>query len=319
MNQQHQWVGIDVCKAWLDVALHPSQVSFRLSNTMTGQQALVEKLAPLSIAGVVLEATGGLEGAVMGVLQQQGYGVSRVLPNAVRAFAKAKRQLAKTDKLDAQALAEFGAVLTPAPTPPVDAATQALQALVTRRRQVVSLLTIEKNRLASCPESVRASIEQVIALLEAHLRQLEAQIEQQSQQQADWQAQLHLLTSVPGIGKVIGQALLVLLPELGKVSGKTIAALVGVAPFNRDSGRFRGQRHISGGRTDVRCLLYMATLTAVRHNPTIRAHYQQLLQRGKLKKVALIACLRKLLGCLTALMRDRQPWRHSEDLQPQPS
>jgi transposase len=304
-----QWIGIDVCKLNLDVAIHPQGLTFRVTNNTSGQAELVQRLSGYEVAGIVLEATGGLERSVMSTLESAGYQTCRVNPLQVRHFAKATGKLVKTDRIDAQMLAHFGKTLTPEVTLLPDAQTQELQALVTRRQQVVELLTLEKNHLHSCQSWARQSIETVIAHVEAELHSLETRLAELSVQRSQWREHLEILTSVKGIGPVISQALLVYLPELGTRTAKQIAALVGVAPFNQDSGKFRGKRRIQGGRKELRSLLYMGVMSAVQHNPLFRDHYNQLLQRGKPKKVALVACMRKLLGILNAMLRDNQPWR----------
>jgi transposase len=307
-EQIKQWIGIDVSQDNLDIAIHPQNSTFRVTNDLAGRAELVLKLAAYEIEGIVLEATGGLERAVMSELETAGYKTCRVNPVQIRHFAKAAGKLAKTDKIDAEMIAHFGQSLKPALTLLPDAQTRELQALVTRRQQVVAMVTMEKNHLHSCETWVRQSIEAVIAQLEAQLKELETRLAQVSTQRPQWQERLAMLTSVKGIGPVISQALLVHLPELGQRTAKQIAALVGVAPFNRDSGKFRGQRRIQGGRKELRSLLYMAAMCAVQHNSVFRDHYAQLLQRGKPRKVALVACIRKLLGILNAMLRDNQPW-----------
>jgi transposase len=308
MSTPQQWVGIDISLAYLDVAIHPLNLSFRLPNNEMGHSQLVEKISGYEIGGIVLESTGGYERPVMLALEAAGYQTSRVNPAQVRYFAKAAGKWAKTDCIDAQMLAHFGESLRPAVTVLPDAATREMQALVSRRQQVVALLTVEKNRLHSCESWVRESITQTIKYLESQLETLESRLTQLSTQCSQWQERLKLITSVKGIGSVISQALLVGLPELGQISHKQLAARVGVAPFNRDSGQFRGQRRIRGGRKELRSLLYMGIMSAVQHNQVFRDHYQQLLQRGKPKKVALVACIRKLLGVLNAMIRDNKPW-----------
>jgi transposase len=309
MSEQHkQWIGIDVCTDYLDIAIHPEDKTFRLANDASGQAELVQKLSSYQVEGIVLEATGGIERAVMSALETAGYQTRRVNPLQIRHFSRAAGKLAKTDKIDAQMIAHFGQSLKPPVTLLPDAQTRELQALVTRRQQVVAMVTMEKNHLHSCETWVRQSIEAVIAQLEAQLKELETRLAQASTQRPQWQERLAILTSVKGIGPVISQALLVHLPELGQRTAKQIAALVGVAPFNRDSGKLRGQRRIQGGRKELRSLLYMAAMCAVQHNSVFRDHYAQLLQRGKPRKVALVACIRKLLGILNAMLRTHQPW-----------
>jgi transposase len=310
MSEQHkQWIGIDICSNYLDIAIHPQGKTFRLANDDSGQAELVHRLSSLSVEGIVLEATGGIERAVMSALETAGYQTRRVNPLQIRHFARAAGKLAKTDKIDAEIIAHFGQSLQPPVTLLPDAQTRELQALVTRRQQVVAMVTMEKNHLHSCETWVRQSIEATIAQLEAQLQELETRLAQASTGRPQWQERLAILTSVKGIGPVISQALLVHLPELGQRTAKQIAALVGVAPFNRDSGKFRGQRRIQGGRKELRSLLYMAAMCAVQHNLVFRDHYAQLLQRGKPRKVALVACIRKLLGILNAMLRTHQPWR----------
>jgi transposase len=310
-----QWIGIDVSKDHLDIAIHPLENSFRVTRDDAGHSELVHRLSTYGVEGVVLEATGGLERSVMSALESADYPTRRVNPLQIRHFAKAAGKLAKTDRIDAAMIAHFGESLKPPVSLLPDAQTREFQALVTRRQQVVEMLTMEKNHLHSGESWVRESIESVIAQLELELQSLEVRLANVSVQRPQWQERLVLLTSVKGIGPVISQALLVYLPELGQRTAKQIAALVGVAPFNRDSGKFRGQRRIKGGRKELRTLgaklslLYMAAMGAVQHNPVFRDHYAQLIARGKPRKVALIACIRKLLGMLNAMVRDNQPWR----------
>ena len=306
---QQQWIGIDISQTRLDIAVYPLGVGFSVAHTEVGRAELVVKLAAYSIVGIVLEATGGLERPVMADLEAAGYETRRVNPLQVRHFAKSMGKRAKTDSIDAEIIARYGQSRQPEVTLLPDALTRQMQALVTRRQQVVELLTMEKNRLSSCEAWAKPSVTRVITALEAELDTLETMLAELSCQSVEWQERLAILTSVKGIGSVTSQALLVYLPELGHRSSKTIAALVGVAPFNHDSGKFKGKRRIQGGRRDLRSLLDMATLCAVQHNPVFRDHYQQLLKRGKAKRVALIACLRKLIVRLNALLRDGQPWR----------
>jgi transposase len=306
---EQQWIGIDISQTRLDIALHPLGVRFSVAHTEVGRAELAEKLGVYAIAGIVLEATGGLERSVMADLEACGYQTRRVNPLQVRHFAKSMGKRAKTDPIDAAMIARYGQSRQPEVTLLPDALTRQMQALVTRRQQVVELRTMEKNRTHSCDAWASASLTRVIAALEGELDTLEAELAELSCQNAEWRERLAILTSVKGIGPVTSQALLVYLPELGHRSNKTIAALVGVAPFNQDSGKFKGKRRIQGGRKDLRSLLYMATMCAVQHNPVFREHYQQLLKRGKAKRVALVACLRKLIVRLNAMLRDRQPWR----------
>jgi transposase len=309
---QEQWVGIDISKTRLDIAFQPAGLSFSVSHNTQGHEQLIKRLRGHAIAGIVLEATGGLERAIMSALEAAGYPTRRVNPTQARYFAKAGGYLAKTDRLDAEVLAYFGLKLMPAITLLPDAQTRELQALVSRRQQVVELITMEKNHPHSCEIWVRESITAVIEQLEAQLLDLEERLATVSTNRPEWQERLTILTSFKGIGPVTSQALLVGLPELGYRTGKTISALVGVAPFNQDSGKHRGKRRIQGGRKELRSLLYMATMCAARHNPVIQVYYQQLLKRGKPKKVALVACMRKVLTMLNAMLRDGQLWRAPE-------
>lgn len=309
---QQQWIGIDISQTRLDITVYPLGARFSVAHTEAGRAELVVKLAAYAIAGIALEATGGLERPVMADLEAAGYETRRVNPTQVRHFAKSMGTRAKTDPIDAEMIARYGQSRQPGVTLLPDAMTREVQALVTRRQQVVDLITMEKNRLHSCEVWARQSVTRVIEALNLELETLETRLAALSNQSTEWQERLAILTSVKGIGAVTSQALLVYLPELGHRSSKTIAALVGVAPFNHDSGNFKGQRRIQGGRKELRSLLDMAAMCAVQHNPLIRNHYHQLLKRGKAKKVALIACLRKLLVRLNAMLRDRQPWRDSD-------
>jgi len=308
MGPQSVYVGIDVAKATLDVAVHPTGARWTTTHTEREVAGLVTRLTPLQPALVVLEATGGLEGPLAGALAAAGLPVVVVNPRQVRDFAKATGTLAKTDALDAAVLAHFAAAVRPTPRPLPDAATQALAALVTRRRQLVEMLTAERNRLGSAPRALRAEIQAHITWLQRRLGRLDDDLHEAIRTSPVWRAQDDLLQSVPGVGPVLARTLLASLPELGRLDRKAIAALVGVAPLNRDSGTFRGRRMIWGGRAGVRAVLYMGTLVAVRHNPVLRAFYQRLRGVGKLPKVALTACMRKLLTILNAMLKQQTRW-----------
>jgi len=308
MGPQSVYVGIDVAKATLDVAVHPTGARWTTTHTEREVAGLVPRLTALDPALVVLEATGGLEGPLAGALAAAGLPVVVVNPRQVRDFAKATGLLAKTDALDAAVLAHFAAAVRPTPRPLPDAATQTLAALVTRRRQLVEMLTAERNRLGSAPRALRAEIQAHITWLQRRLGRLDEDLNQAIRTSPVWRAQDDLLQSVPGVGPVLSRTLLASLPELGRLNRKAIAALVGVAPLNRDSGTFRGRRMIWGGRAAVRAVLYMGTLVAVRHNPVLRAFYQRLRGVGKLPKVALTACMRKLLTILNAMMKHQHRW-----------
>jgi transposase len=279
-----------------------------MPNDAQGVVAVARRLQGVNPALIVLEASGGLERPVAQELNAQGLPVAVVNPTQVRHFARAKGLLAKTDVLDAQILAQFAATIEPEVRPLPDEPTQRLQGLLARRRQVVEMLTAEKNRLAQTLPALRPSLEEHIAWLEEQLRQLEEEIEGAQQSSASWQERSRLLQSVPGVGPVLSATLLGNLPELGRLNHKEIAALVGVAPFNRESGRWQGRRAIWGGRRQVRTVLYMSTVSAIRCNEVIREFYQRLKEAGKPTKVALVACMRKLLIILNAMMKHRTPW-----------
>ena len=303
-----QWVGIDVSKATLDIALRPSQQNIQVPNTPEGIVKLWEQLSLLTIEQVIIEATGGYEQAVALDLHDRGLTVSVINPRQGRDFAKATGRLAKTDAIDAQMLAHFGEALKPGATAFASQTEQELQALISRRRQLVEMLSAEKNRVSIAKRRVLPDVEAHIDWLQDRIKQLDREIQTLSQSDVQWRSRLALLQSVPGIGPVISTTLLAALPELGTVSDKRISALVGVAPLNRDSGNARGKRWIWGGRASVRAVLYMGALVAVRHNPILKAFYDRLLAQGKAKKVALTACMHKLLRILNAIVRDQKPW-----------
>jgi len=302
-------VGIDVSKAALDVALRPSGEAWRCANNEAGIAELVGRLQALSPQLIVLEATGGLERLMVAALALAGLPIAVVNPRQVRNFAKATGRLAKTDALDAAALAHFAEAIHPAPRPLPDAASQALAALVERRRQVVGMLTAEQNRFQQALPAVRPKVAAHIQWLEQALKELDAELDQMLRASPLWRERDQLLRSVPGVGPTVSLTLLAHLPELGQGSVKHLATLVGLAPLNRDSGAWRGTRAIWGGRRQVRSALYMAALVGVRHNPVLHAFYQRLLTHGKPKKVALTACMHKLLTILHAVLRDHTPWQ----------
>lgn len=302
-------VGIDVSKASLDVALSPGAERWTVGNDAAGVSALVPRLQALRPALVVLEATGGYERTAVAALAAAGLPVIVANPRQIRAFARAVGQLAKTDRLDAAMLARFGAQVRPTPRPLPDAQAQALDALLTRRRQLIEMLTAEKNRLTAAVPAVRRGITQHIRWLERQLDDVDGELGALIEASPLWRAQDDLLQSVPGVGPVLSRTLLGELPELGRLTHKQIAALVGVAPMARDSGTWRGRRGVTGGRAPVRTALYMAAVTAAHHNPTIRVFYRRLRAAGKPAKVALTACMRKLLTILNAMMRAGTYWR----------
>jgi transposase len=309
MTEAAVFVGIDISKTRLDVALRPTGSAFTVPYDETGITTVVQRLRTLSPAGIVLEAKGGLEVLLSGALATAGLPVAVVNPRQVRDFARATGRLAKTDALDAQILAQFAEAVRPACRPLPDASTQQLAALITRRRQLVEMLTAEKNRRGSAPPVMRTQIQQHIEWLQQHLAQLDQELTTAVQASPIWREHDELLQSVPGIGPVVTRTLLAELPELGTLTHKQIAALVGVAPLNRDSGAFRGKRTVWGGRATVRAALYMGALVAARHNRALKAFYQRLRQAGKAPKVALTACRRKLLTMLNAMLKHRTSWR----------
>lgn len=308
MTLEKTWVGIDVSKDNLDVYLLPQGTTIQVANTEAGVQALMAQLKPTSPHLVVAESTGGLERTLVSGLQSAAMPVAVANPRKVKGFATALGK-AKTDKLDAEVIARFAQSVNLQPQPLIAASAQQLSDLMHRRQQLVEIQVAEKNRLSRASKTVQADIEDHLKQLKQRLESLNQQIQTLGQQQADWQRKDKLLQSVKGIGALTAALCLVELPELGKLNEKQIARLVGVAPINHDSGKHKGKRMIAGGRTRVRCGLYMATLVATRHNPVIRDFYQRLLAKGKLKLVALVACMRKLLVILNAMIRDNKLWQ----------
>ena len=304
------WIGLDIAKdvVVMAVADEPGTATFAASGE--GLMALVTALRARQPTLIVLEATGGYERACVAACVLAHLPVVVVNPRQVRAFAQALGRTAKTDAIDAQVLATFAARVQPARRPLPTAATQELEAVVTRRQQLVAMCTAERQRLAQAHSvAVRRSLEAHIAWLQHQIDDSDDQLETLIQQSPVWRAQDDLLQSVPGIGPITARTLLATLPELGTIARRPLAALVGVAPLNRDSGRSQGRRTPWGGRAEVRRVLYMAALTAVRYNPTLKAFYQRLVAVGKRPKVALVAAMHKLLTLLNAILRHGQPWR----------
>jgi transposase len=306
------FVGIDVAKAQGDIALRPSGERWAVPNDATGVMTLVDRVQALKPTLIVLEATGGLERAVTSALATAGLPVVVVNPRQVRDFARATGQLAKTDALDARALAHFADVIRPTPRPLPDAQTQELRALLGRRQQLVGMRTAEQNRLAGTSARLTQNIEAHITWLNAGIATLDDDLETLLRASPLWRENDELLQSAKGIGPVSAHTLLLELPELGTLTRQEIAALVGVAPLNCDSGTMRGKRTIWGGRAHVRTVLYMSTLVATRFNPQIKVFYERLLAAGKVKKVALTACMRKFLTILNAMLKHRTPWQAQE-------
>ena len=305
---EETFIGIDVARDSLEVAVRPVGEGWRVGNDAAAIGVLVRRLRGYGPVLIVLEATGGLEVPLLAALGSAGMPVVAVNPRQVRDFAKARGTLAKTDALDAEVLAHFAAAVRPAVRALPDAATRGLAALVTRRRQLLEMLVAEQNRRTSAPPAIRTDIDAHLAWLRERLKGVDTELRQAVRGSPLWRAQEDLLRSVPGIGPVTSLTLLAELPELGTVDRKQIAALVGVAPLNRDSGTWRGRRSIWGGRAAVRAALYMAALVGTRHNPVLRDLYQRLVAAGKPKKVALTACMRKLLTILNAMLKHRSAW-----------
>jgi transposase len=305
------FVGIDVSQARLDLAVRPG-TPWSVPHDEVAIATVVEQLVTLHPTLIVLEATGGMEIPLTSALATAGLPVVVVNPRQVRDFARASGLLAKTDALDAQVLAQFAEVMRPHPRPLPDTEARALAALLTRRRQLVEMLTAEKNRLLSAAASIRESLRAHISWLEGELQRTDTDLTDAIHHSPVWREKDELLRSVPGVGPVLTSTLLANLPELGTLTNKQIAALVGVAPLNRDSGTLRGRRTVWGGRAQVRAVLYMSAIVAARFNPVIRSFYQRLQRAGKAKKVALTACMRKLLTVLNAMLKHRTPWRQME-------
>jgi len=305
------WVGIDVAKMRLDVGVGETGETWSAGNDESGIGKTVARLGQLQPRLVVVESTGGLERRLVGELYLAKVPVALVNPSRVREFAKSAGLLAKTDKLDAHLLARFGQAVRPAATCLPSEAEQLLSALITRRRQLIDMRTAEMNRLVSVHPSMRTSLEQMLTYLQEQIEHLDQQIEQFIQGRPEFNRKNEILQSIPGIGPVTSAILIADLPELGHLDRKKIASLVGVAPYNDDSGYRRGKRRIKGGRPQVRTVLYMAAISASRYNPTIKAFYERLLKLGKLKKVALVACMRKLLVIMNSMLRDQKTWHPS--------
>jgi transposase len=309
-------VGIDVSKRCLDVCSLPDGQTFTVPNEQEGVDELLSRLEGMNVELVVLEATGRYERLAATSIASAGIAVAVVNPRQARDFAKAIGRLAKTDRIDAFVLARFARAVDPSPSVIPDQEASALQAILTRRRQLLSMLTAENNRLQMAPAALRKRIRAHAEWLEKELSRTDGDLDEAIEQSSVFKENEALLKSVPGVGPVLARTLLAELPELGTITHKRLCALVGVAPFNRDSGQRSGKREAWGGRAPVRAALYMGTLVATRHNPHIKHFYERLLAGGKPKKVALVACMRKLLIILNALMRDRSTWRCPHALTP---
>jgi transposase len=301
------FVGIDVSKARLDVAARPGGAVWSVTNDEAGIAELLAKLREMNPTLVVAEATGGFEAAVVAELAT-ALTVAVVNPRQVRDFAKATGQLAKTDRIDAEVLARFAEAVRPEPRPLKDEETRHLAALVSRRRQLSDMIVAEGNRLGAAPQKLHKGIQKHIDWLRRELRLVEKDLDNNIKSSPVWREKDDLMRGVKGIGPVSAKTMLAEVPELGRLNRKQIAALVGVAPLNRDSGTHRGKRSVWGGRASARAVLYMATLSAVRWNAPLRTFYERLIGKGKPPKVAMTAAMRKLLTILNAMVRDNRPW-----------
>ncbi|WP_414756749.1 IS110 family transposase [Anabaena sp. CCY 9910] len=313
MENTGQWVGIDVSKAALDVYIRPMGKAIKVANTESEISTLVEQLKSYNLNLIVLEATGGLETELIIQLQAALLPVALINPRQGRDFAKATGRLAKTDAIDAQILAHFGEAMKPQVLAIESEEARQLSELISRRRQLVEMQTAEKNRRARARGKALADIEAHLDYLDKRLEQINSEIEQLTQNNSQFIAKVNLLKTTPGIGQVISTTLVCDLPELGQLTAKQISRLVGVAPMNHDSGQHKGKRMIQGGRGHVRASLYMGAVVAIRHNPIIQAFYTRLVERGKSKKLALTACVHKMLVILNAMVRDNLPWRVNDE------
>jgi transposase len=308
METQPTFIGIDISKEQLDVFTRPQGTFVSVPYTNTEVSVLVEHLVNLKPQLVLLEATGGYETQILAALVHARLPVVLVNPRQVRDFAKATGRLAKTDRIDAQVLAHFAEVIRPEPRLLPDDDQQELNALMSRHRQLTEMITMERNRIRTTTETVRRYIQSNLDWLHNQLKMVDKDLENFIQKIPVFRRKVEIVTSAPGVGPVLSMALISCLPELGVISNKRISALVGVAPFNCDSGKHRGKRMIWGGRHYIRSVLYMGALVATRHNPVIRAFYQRLLQAGKSKKLALTACMRKLITILNTMVRNDTLW-----------
>ena len=315
MDNSSQWVGIDVSKSTLDVYIRPRGKTLKVGNTEGDISQLVDDLKSDELNLIVIEATGGLETELVIQLQAALLPVALINPRQGRDFAKATGKLAKTDVIDAQTLAHFGEAMKPPLLPIESDSARQLSELISRRRQLVEIQTAEKNRRSRARGKALADIEAHLDYLNQRLEKLHEEIKELTQSNQQWMAQVNLLKTTPGIGQVIATTLVSDLPELGQLTAKQISRLVGVAPLNHDSGQHKGKRMIQGGRAHVRAVLYMGAVVAMRHNSVIKTFYERLVQRGKSKKLALTACVHKMLVILNAMVRNKQPWSPPDNLQ----
>lgn len=308
MSTQKKYAGIDVSKHKLNIAIYPSNEEWETGNDDEGIAQIVKKMKQKKVELVVLEPTGGYERPLVLALHLATVRLALINPRQGRDFAKSLGRLAKTDRVDAMMLARFGEATKPEPREIPDKASLELEALVLRRRQLVSIKAAEKCRRSTSLSFIRLEIDEHIRLLEKQIKVLGKQIDERIKNNEEWKARSKILETVPGVGEVTSMTLVAELPELGHLDKKKIATLVGVAPMNCDSGKYRGKRKIWGGRASVRSALYMATFSAVRWNPVIRSYFESLMARGKLYKVAMVACMHKLLGILNAMVAHNKPW-----------
>ena len=305
-------VGIDVSKDRLDIAVRPGGEVFVVERNAAGLDGLVERLRPLAPHLVALEATGGFETVVAAALSAAGLPLVVVNPAQIRSFAKALGRRAKTDPIDAAVIAHFAEATAPEPRPLPDDATQLLADLVTRRRQIIAMLVAERQReKRATAKRLKKSIARLIKALEKELKSVDTDIGEAVRGSPVWREKEDLLASVPGVGPVIARTLIAEMPELGRLDRKQVAALAGLAPWTRQSGQWRGKSFIGGGRTSVRCVLFVGAMTAARHNPILKAFFDRLVAAGKPKMVAFIAVARKLLTILNAIIRDQKPWQNA--------
>ena len=302
-------IGVDVGKANLDIALHPTGEFYSIPNSEAHIRRFVKILKGYSIERIVVEATGRYEHALVQACDQVSLPIIVVNPTSVRRYAQAIGVLAKTDRIDAQVIAKYAATLKPEFKPIPDKTSQKIKDLLTRRSQLLDMSTMEKNRLQILPKTLNRSINSLLKMLQSQVKTITQQIDQEVAKVDHWRVKAEILTSVPGVGKVLTYTLLSELPELGSLNRKEIAALVGVAPINRDSGKLNGKRRIRGGRHRVRTVMFMAMLSSIQCNPVFKRFYEHLKAQGKLPKVALIACMRKMIVVLNTMVKNQEPWR----------
>ncbi|XKH00304.1 IS110 family transposase [Marinobacter nauticus] len=302
-------VGVDVGKANLDIALHPSGQLYTIPNTEAHIRRFVRILKNYEIERIVVEASGRHEHALVQACDKADLPIIVVNPISVRRYAQAIGVLAKTDRIDAQVIAQYAATLKPEFKPIPDKTSQKIKDLLVRRSQLLEMSTMEKNRLQILPKSLHRSIKSMLRMLQNQIETVTRQIEQEVAKVDQWRTKMEIMTSVPGVGKVLAYTFLSELPELGSLNRKEIAALVGVAPINRDSGKLNGKRRIRGGRHRVRTVMFMAMLSSIQCNPVFKRFYERLKAQGKIPKVALIACMRKMIVVLNTMIKNQEPWR----------